>query len=346
MYISELQESIAYQKKLGLDSDLIKEDEDVLCELETIFNESIIRYRKIDGKRSRIMSKASTKNKIRRAMQRPSNRRRIQAGYKRWLKTKGSRYLSKTAKKRFEVSNESIDLYKPKLLSLQKSFEFEDVILVLSKNLIDVESIFKKFEDVVIEDSLSNLEKAKFLYDNFKERFISYFIDQLLENGIVMDQEVVEEATLTSDVAVGDGIRYNNKSPWKNKLDSYLIDYLPFTIKEIKFLLEDIIESGLEDEDTIVTIRKVISELDDPKGDEEVKNFIAFMIEVLEDIEEVNNEDDNDVMENLALMVSDITSRRKYEDIVIKLVNNNIKITESQYLDICKKIKGEDSYVR
>lgn len=349
MNIFELQESVDYQLSLGVNPSVIEREIRDLAQREKSLEESTVRYKKVDRNRSRIMSRPSTRNKIKRAMQRPSNRRRMQAGYRRWLKSKGSRYLSRTAKKRFEIKNESVHFYKKDLQELQKSFEFEDIKLVIAENLINSQAIFEKFKSVELGKHLSKLEKAEFLYKNFKEEFISVFIDQLLENGIIMDQEIVEESTTTADVSIGDGIPHDNSSPWKNKKDkeSYLIDYLPFTVNEVRFLLEDLLEANSEDDETSNEIQEVIQELSSSLKDfdksvvrEEVKNFIGYVLEVIQEIEFQEKENTSDLIEGLISLAGEISYKRKYEDSILNIVKSGIKITESQYLELKRNITG------
>lgn len=191
------------QKRLYSDLEYLLEcgvpPEDLNEEVEEINAlESKIRYHKRDRGRERAMSSPVTKNALSRAASRPTNRRRMQQGFQRWLKLKGRKQLQKTAAKRFE--------------GLQ--YEWEDVKMTVEKDLINIDRLSSKFEGLQFESGIDNLTKVEFLYKEFSESFPQHFNRECELSGVIVDP--IEEDTTTADIATPQGgFMSGNRSPWK-----------------------------------------------------------------------------------------------------------------------------------
>lgn len=316
----ELKESIDFQLKNGIDPNTITSE---IASFNLMEAPTRARNARIDRRKSRRMSKPSTRNRLRRAASRPANRMRMRKGYERWLKLKGSDELSRTASKRFE--------------SLQgKKFEIEDVRLATINKLVDVTKIFGQFDPLIhLEDCSSDLEKMEYLYNNFNEKFTELFIKELERNGIVMDP--VDEDTVTADIAIGDGMPHDNVSPFytkdKRRLKRNSLDLFPLIVHEMVSIMYELLECNEEDASFQDELVELIDELNDcysnPSEDavKEVENFQDFIFGLV-----TNNFDEDE--QSLAEAVATISLQRQYEDFLVSLLKEGKTLSKTRLENI------------
>lgn len=202
----------------------ILEDATDLAEVKENINifERALSYSKEDPSRAGILDKSSTRASLSRASSRLVNRFRVRNGFERWLKLRGKKDLSKTANKRFE------------------SLEFEDVKLLLSRNLISTEDLISKFTSIDLSPLQTEEEKLESLFKNHYKIFFEILITECDKLGIVLD--LIDEDTVTANVATTNGGDMANRSPW------YVPDrekefWYPHLVYELKHSFNEISKS-------------------------------------------------------------------------------------------------------
>lgn len=316
----ELRESINFQLQNGIDPNTITSEITKLAIMETPLR---AKNAIVDRRKSRRMSRPSTRNRIRKAANRPANRMKMRKGYERWLKLKGSKELSRTASKRFESYS-------------NRFFEIEDVRLAVANNLVDVTKIFGQFNPLIhLEDCTSDLEKMEYLYNNFHEKFNELFLKELERNGVIMDP--VEEDTTTPDIAIGDGMPYDNVSPFytkdKKRLKRNSLDLFPLIVHEMISTLYELLESNEEDAPFQDEILELIGELEfcfnNPTAEniKEVENFQDFIFNIV-------TKDFNEEEQMVAEMAASASLRRQYESFLFSLVREGKSISKSSLQEL------------
>ena len=321
---TQLKESIELQLMNGIDPFLLSEEITRLSLMEAPIKASNAR---VDRVKSRAMSRASTRNRLRRTASRPTNQRRMKQGYERWLKLKGSKELSKTAARRFESYS-------------SKKFELEDVRLATINKLVDVNNIFNQFSELIqLEDCTSDLEKMEYLYNNFPEQFTEHFIKELDRNGVIMDP--IEEDTTTASMPQEFVMPYDGISPFYTKDKKKLFkstDLLPLIIREVTSVLYDLLETNEEEPDFQGELVELISDIEDcganptEESIKELENFQDFLFGLIcSDIDKAEI--------SLVKEAAKISLKRPYEDLIMSITREGKSISEKVLNEIKKIIQ-------
>lgn len=269
-----LNESIRYLLEIGVDSQHLSS-----LISESILLEKNLRHHKRDRDQERSMSSPVTRATLSRSASRPSNQRRMKAGFQRWLKLQGRKNLSKTAKRRFESNTKAL-------------YEWEDVKLTIEKDLIDLNSLTSRFIGIQFTEGIDDLSKLEFLYKEYKDEFCEVFRIVCEENGIIVDP--LEEDTTTADIATTNGgVRYNNQSPWKLDNPNKKFWY-PRLIQELKVALQEICDS--ESDGTIKeTLYGLVADIelidyDNESEYDHIDSFVDFLYKTFGDSKLTNEE--------------------------------------------------------
>ena len=292
-----INESTIRAEKLNI-SEEIQMELDINNTVVNFLIERPIRATNAKKNRERTISKPTTRNKLKRKMERPTVKRKMQAGYQRWLKRGGREHLSDTAAKRFEagLSFEDSQIMGDvaRVLENTPSYDWRDINLIVKEKMIDVDELIEQFS-VNYPEELSMTERVKFLYENFHDDFIRIFTERILLAGIIIDPDYTEdqykkgelqEDTLSTDIARGDG----QPNPWvypdKNIMFPLIYKDLKSSIRECVYLLEELIDDE-DDVEFIDEVNTIIDELSflqpivtlDEQVNEEVTNFLEYMLE-------------------------------------------------------------------